>query len=112
MGTPQGGIPPVPQIPSSYSAPPQQPAIAPPPPNPPKSAAPVTGGSAPKIPSIRLSFITAQDQAQFEQLFKAAVGEGQAISGERARDLLIRSKLPATDLGQIWWVAQNAVKLK
>lgn len=41
---------------------------------PPKSS----GG---RIPNIRLSFITAQDQAKFEQLFKSAVGESQAMSG-------------------------------
>jgi len=35
----------------------------------------------PKIPKIRLSFLTAQDQAKFEQLFKSAVGDGQALDG-------------------------------
>jgi hypothetical protein len=34
-----------------------------------------------KIPNIRLSFITAPDQAKFEQLFKSAVGDGQALDG-------------------------------
>jgi len=72
-----------------------------------------------KIPSIRLSFITASDQAKFEQLFKSAVGDGQALDGERstsdailegangrkgekAKDLLLRSKLPGSALSQIW----------
>lgn len=59
-----------------------------------------TGGA--KIPNIRLSFITAQDQAKFEQLFKSAVGNQQALSGEQARDLLLRSKLPGDVLSQIW----------
>ncbi len=36
-----------------------------------------------KIPKIRLSFLTATDQAKFEQLFKSAVGEAQALDGER-----------------------------
>ncbi|EXJ64895.1 hypothetical protein A1O7_01234 [Cladophialophora yegresii CBS 114405] len=58
--------------------------------------------SASKIPNIRLSFITATDQAKFEQLFKSAVGEGQALSGDKARDLLLRSKLPGSALSQIW----------
>lgn len=40
---------------------------------------PTTGA---KIPKIRLSFLTAQDQAKFEQLFKSAVGEGQSLDGE------------------------------
>lgn len=37
--------------------------------------------SASKVPSIRLSFITAQDQAKFEQLFKSAVGDSQTMDG-------------------------------
>lgn len=56
-----------------------------------------------KIPNIRLSFITAQDQAKFEQLFKSAIGDGQALSGDQARDLLLRSKLPGDALSQIWY---------
>ncbi|CRG89843.1 Actin cytoskeleton-regulatory complex protein pan1 [Talaromyces islandicus] len=61
---------------------------------------PKTGGS--RIPSIRLSFITAQDQAKFEQLFKAAAGESQTLDGDKARDLLLRSKLPGSELSKIW----------
>ena len=57
---------------------------------------------ASKIPSIRLSFITAQDQAKFEQLFKSAVGDGQTLSGDKSRDLLMRSKLDGNYLSQIW----------
>lgn len=56
-----------------------------------------------KIPNIRLSFITAQDQGRFETLFKSAVGESSAtMSGEKARDLLLRSKLDGDSLSQIW----------
>lgn len=55
-----------------------------------------------KIPNIRLSFITAQDQAKFETLFKSAVGDGQTLSGEKSRDLLLRSKLDGNSLSQIW----------
>ena len=58
-----------------------------------------------KIPNIRLSFITAQDQAKFETLFKSAVGDGQTtMSGEKARDLLLRSRLDGDSLSQIWYV--------
>jgi actin cytoskeleton-regulatory complex protein PAN1 len=57
---------------------------------------------ASKIPNIRLSFITATDQAKFEQLFKSAVGNDQALDGEKAKDLLLRSKLPGSVLSQIW----------
>ncbi|KAL4813195.1 hypothetical protein BDW67DRAFT_109731 [Aspergillus spinulosporus] len=55
-----------------------------------------------KIPNIRLSFITAQDQAKFEQLFKSAVGNSQAMTGDKAKELLLRSKLPGSDLSKIW----------
>lgn len=73
-----------------------------------RSSAPVPSAPAPaaprstKIPNIRLSFITAQDQSKFEQLFKSAVGDGQALSGEKAKDLLLRSKLDGNSLGNIW----------
>ena len=68
---------------------------------------PVPAKSGTKIPSIRLSFITAQDQAKFEQLFKSAAGDAQALSGDQARDLLLRSKLPGDALGHIWTLADT-----
>ncbi|KAI9795896.1 MAG: actin organization and endocytosis protein [Piccolia ochrophora] len=76
--------------PSAQSGPPQPPA---------------KGGA--KIPNIRLSFITSQDQAKFEQLFKSAVGDGQALSGDKSRDLLLRSKLPGDILSQIWTLSDT-----
>lgn len=60
-----------------------------------------------KIPNIRLSFITAQDQAKFETLFKSAVGNEQTLSGEKSRDLLLRSKLDGNTLSQIWTLADT-----
>ncbi|KAJ5088221.1 hypothetical protein N7456_011837 [Penicillium angulare] len=69
-------------------------ASGPPPQVPPKAGS--------KIPSIRLSFITAQDQARFEQLFKSAVSDSKTMDGEKARDLLMRSKLSGGDLAKIW----------
>ena len=114
----------------SYQAPPpQQQAFQPPPQPPPQPAAtPLkpqqtsaqiaqsfnTGATAASqtsatglkrskgIPGIRLSFITATDQAKFEQLFKSAVGDNTALDGDKARDLLLRSKLPGSDLSNIW----------
>ncbi|KAI9686640.1 MAG: actin organization and endocytosis protein [Bathelium mastoideum] len=76
------------------------------------SAAPPTPARKPsvsgsKIPNIRLSFITAQDQAKFEQLFKSAVGNGQALSGDQAKDLLLRSKLSGDDLSNIWTLSDT-----
>ncbi|KAI4244466.1 MAG: hypothetical protein L6R40_002933 [Gallowayella cf. fulva] len=44
--------------------------------------------SSTKIPKIRLSFLTATDQAKFEQLFKSAVGEAQALDGEYLDELM------------------------
>jgi len=67
-----------------------------------QSAPPPPPAKSSKIPNIRLSFITVQDQAKFEQLFKSAVGTAQAMSGDQARDLLLRSKLPGDALSHIW----------
>lgn len=56
-----------------------------------------------KIPNVRLSFINAQDQAKFETLFKSAVGDDSTtMSGEKARDLLLRSRLDGDSLSHIW----------
>ncbi|KAL3418159.1 hypothetical protein PVAG01_09874 [Phlyctema vagabunda] len=63
--------------------------------------------AATKIPNIRLSFITAQDQAKFETLFKSAVGDSQTLSGDKSRDLLMRSKLDGNALSQIWTLADT-----
>lgn len=121
----QTGAPPMPQIPQQFQQP-QQTQQAQPPPAPPVQQPQATGFAAmadsfkpaaaepskprgrraskggAKIPSIRLSFITAQDQAKFETLFKSAVGDGQTLSGEKSRDLLLRSKLDGNSLSQIW----------
>ncbi|KAH8598216.1 hypothetical protein B0O99DRAFT_567622 [Bisporella sp. PMI_857] len=120
----QTGVPPMPQIPQQFqtqnqtlpSAPVQKPQptgfaqmadsfkTAP-------SSAPARGRRTEKpkakIPSIRLSFISAQDQAKFEQLFKSAVGDGSTLSGEKSRDLLLRSKLDGNSLSQIWTLADT-----
>ncbi|KAK4214549.1 actin cytoskeleton-regulatory complex protein PAN1 [Rhypophila decipiens] len=118
------------QQPSPFaSAPPAAPAqTLPPPPAPVKpqptgfaeiAASFQTGGTAKpkgrraekqaiKIPNIRLSFITAQDQAKFETLFKSAVGDGSlTMSGDKARDLLLRSRLDGDSLSHIWTLADT-----
>ncbi|KAK3997296.1 hypothetical protein QBC44DRAFT_91939 [Cladorrhinum sp. PSN332] len=119
------------QQPSPFGAAASQPApptLAPPPATPMKPQATgfhemaasfqTAGGSMPaassaprqanKIPNIRLSFITAQDQAKFETLFKSAVGDGQTtMSGEKARDLLLRSRLDGDSLSHIWTLADT-----
>lgn len=69
---------------------------------------PAQASKGTKIPNIRLSFITAQDQAKFETLFKSAVGDGQTtMSGEKARDILMRSRLDGEHLSQIWTLADT-----
>ena len=68
---------------------------------------PVPAKTGSKIPNIRLSFITAQDQAKFEQLFKSATGGDQALSGDKARDILLRSKLDGNNLAQIWTLSDT-----
>ncbi|KAF1815769.1 hypothetical protein P152DRAFT_511860 [Eremomyces bilateralis CBS 781.70] len=66
-----------------------------------------SAGLKSKIPNIRLSFITSEDQAKFEQLFKSAVGNEQSLSGDQAKDLLMRSNLPGEDLANIWTIADT-----
>lgn len=72
------------------------------------SAPTVTENSELKIPSMRLSFITASDQTKFEHLFRTAVPKGeQAISGDSARDILLRSGLQPITLAEIWSLADT-----
>lgn len=75
------------------------------------SAAAPSSAPAPKsnkIPNIRLSFITAADQVKFETLFKSAVGDNDTtMSGEKARDLLMRSRLDGDALSHIWYVDEE-----
>ncbi|RDL41376.1 Uncharacterized protein BP5553_01355 [Venustampulla echinocandica] len=122
----QTGAPPMPQIPQQFQNQSQQPQSAPVQNAQPTGfaqmadsfkAAPSTGSArgrraskaktGTKIPSIRLSFITVQDQAKFETLFKSAVGDGITISGDKSRDLLLRSKLDGNSLSQIWSLADT-----
>ncbi|KAG9235683.1 actin cytoskeleton-regulatory complex protein pan1 [Amylocarpus encephaloides] len=126
----QNAAPPMPQIPQQYQVQnqaPQQQQQAPAPVQKPQAtgfsqmadsfratpaATPPRGRRASKsksmkIPNIRLSFITAQDQAKFETLFKSAVGDGQTLSSDKSRDLLLRSKLDGNFLSQIWTLADT-----
>ncbi|EEB09664.1 DUF1720 domain-containing protein [Schizosaccharomyces japonicus yFS275] len=50
----------------------------------------------------RLSFVSAADQMKFEQLFKSAVNTEESMSGETARAILSRSRLPNDVLANIW----------
>ncbi|KAG7192673.1 actin organization and endocytosis protein [Scheffersomyces spartinae] len=56
-----------------------------------------------KIPSIRLSFINADDQKKYEHLFRTAVPKGElAISGDGASEILMRSGLKPVVLAEVW----------
>ncbi|GME77923.1 unnamed protein product [Ambrosiozyma monospora] len=56
-----------------------------------------------KIPQIRLSFITVNDQTKFEHLFRMNVKKGEnAIDGQAAKKILTQSGLSATQLADIW----------
>ncbi|KAL1889524.1 hypothetical protein Cpir12675_005765, partial [Ceratocystis pirilliformis] len=110
--------------------PPQQtssaPSLIPPPPAPPqksqatgfaqmaasfqtsKPQTPAAPSKPNSVPNIRLSFITASDQARFENLFSKSVGDGNTtMTGEKARDLLLRSRLDGDSLSQIWTLADT-----
>jgi len=63
---------------------------------------PTSSATAAKVPNIRLSFITAENQQQFKELFLSAVGKESALSGDKSREVLMRSNLPGNTLGEIW----------
>ncbi|KAK6538267.1 actin organization and endocytosis protein [Orbilia ellipsospora] len=103
-----GNVPPVPQISPQFQQQQQTP-ISPQTPTQPsasKSAASAKKVQV-KIPNIRLTFITAADQAKFEQLFKAGVQDGQAMSGNTAKEILLRSGLPSSILETIWGLSDT-----
>ncbi|CAI2170860.1 13629_t:CDS:2 [Funneliformis geosporum] len=61
-------------------------------------------GDGPSIPNVRLAFITAADQTKFEQLYIQGCSGGKYLTGEGAKEILLKSKLDATTLSQIWFV--------
>ena len=58
-----------------------------------QSSATKPSSASSRIPKIRLSFLTAQDQAKFEQLFKSAVGDAQALEGRLSMKVVANSDL-------------------
>ncbi|SCU91485.1 LAMI_0E06084g1_1 [Lachancea mirantina] len=62
-----------------------------------------------KIPNIRLSFITVNDQAKFEKLFRASVPAGSnTVSGSECRAILMRSGLSPSQLSKIWTLCDTS----
>ncbi|KAG4302762.1 hypothetical protein PCK1_000922 [Pneumocystis canis] len=55
-----------------------------------------------KTGKLRLSFVTATDQAKFEELFRSAVGDSIVISGEIAKSIMSKSCLTPSVLAKIW----------
>ncbi|KAG0676935.1 actin organization and endocytosis protein, partial [Kluyveromyces marxianus] len=61
-----------------------------------------------KIPAMRLSFITTQDQAKFEKLFRSVVSPGSnTITGEQCRNILVKSGLQPSQLAKIWTLSDT-----
>lgn len=62
-----------------------------------------------KIPARRLSFITANDQAKFEKLFRSRVPNGSnTISGNDCRAILMKSGLQPSHLAKIWALCDSS----
>ncbi|GBC07924.1 hypothetical protein RclHR1_00780004 [Rhizophagus clarus] len=59
-------------------------------------------GGGPNIPNVRLSFITASDQTKFEELYAFGCSGGKYLTGEGAKEILVKSKLDGETLAQIW----------
>ncbi|KAJ3481622.1 hypothetical protein NLI96_g7540 [Meripilus lineatus] len=67
----------------------------------------LTGTISSKSPSPSYPPLTAQDRAKFLKLFQGCEPIGGLLSGDKARDVLVRSKLPVEKLSQIWNLADS-----
>lgn len=68
-----------------------------------------TGMSIPKSPppSLSLPSLTAQDKAKFQRLFQSSGPQNGLLTGEKARDIFVKSKLSVDKLSQIWNLADT-----
>ncbi|RKP13394.1 hypothetical protein BJ684DRAFT_20114 [Piptocephalis cylindrospora] len=72
----------------------------------PPQANPYANLSRPSSPySGRISYLTQADQSKFEILFSEHTSDGVYISTEKAKEILMRSKLPSDRLARIWSLA-------
>ncbi len=85
-----GQAPPPPQAPLSEQTSGQRP---PPPPVPVSN----TGGGA--VPPL-----TPADRTKFTRIFVGCGPQNGLVSGDKARDVFVKSQLGYDKLGQIWWV--------
>ncbi|CAD0022833.1 unnamed protein product [Aureobasidium pullulans] len=67
----------------------------------------IADSSSPSLSRPRPLRLRSPTSSKFEQLFKSAVGNDQALSGDKAKDLLLRSKLPGDALSQIWMLSDT-----
>ncbi|KIJ60603.1 hypothetical protein HYDPIDRAFT_116899 [Hydnomerulius pinastri MD-312] len=61
-----------------------------------------TGMSIPKSPPPGLPVLTPQDKAKFNRLFQSNGPVNGLLSGDKARDMFVKSKLSVDKLSQIW----------
>ncbi|KAF9228776.1 hypothetical protein BS17DRAFT_691519 [Gyrodon lividus] len=66
-----------------------------------------TGMSIPKSPPPGLPVLTPQDKAKFNKLFQTCNPVNGLLSGEKAREIFVKSKLPVDKLSQIWSLADT-----
>ncbi|KAG8217218.1 hypothetical protein J3R82DRAFT_5304 [Butyriboletus roseoflavus] len=66
-----------------------------------------TGMSMPKSPPPGLPPITPQDRTKFARLFQGCGPVNGLLSGDKARDVFVKSKLPVDKLSQIWFLADT-----
>ncbi|CAL1703981.1 unnamed protein product [Somion occarium] len=66
-----------------------------------------TGIPTARSPPPGLPPLTPQDKAKFMKLFIGCGPVNGLLSGEKARDVLVKSKLPVDKLSQIWFLADT-----
>ncbi|TFK42793.1 hypothetical protein BDQ12DRAFT_676809 [Crucibulum laeve] len=66
-----------------------------------------TGMSVPKSPPPGFPPLTPQDKAKFNNLFAKSGPSNGLLTGEKARDIFVKSKLPNDKLLQIWNLADT-----
>ncbi|KAF8126520.1 hypothetical protein EV363DRAFT_1174019 [Boletus edulis] len=66
-----------------------------------------TGMSIPKSPPPGLPLLAPQDKAKFARLFQGCGPVNGLLSGDKARNVFVKSKLPVDKLSQIWYLADT-----
>ncbi|CAO1624778.1 unnamed protein product [Sympodiomycopsis kandeliae] len=76
-------------------------------PNPSGFATPMSPQQTGASPSPAHATILPQDRARYTRLFASAGPSGGLVDGDRAKDILVKSKLPFEKLGHIWTLADT-----